>query len=121
LPFCGENSNFFFLKLSSESLFWLSESFLLLLKIVQKTLKISVADPGSGDFLTAGSGMGRKSGSGSGMKNPNHIFECLEPFFGVKILKFFEADSGSVMEKTRIRDKHFGSVPLLKIVPKSRL
>ncbi len=35
----------------------------------------SVADPdlGSGAFLTPGSGIGKKSGSGSGMNNPDHI------------------------------------------------
>ncbi len=40
------------------------------------TYKSSVADPdpGSGAFLTPGSGMGRKSASGSGMNNPDHIF-----------------------------------------------
>ncbi len=43
----------------------------------------SVADPGSGDFLTPGSGMGKKSGSGSGMNNPDHISEILETIFGV--------------------------------------
>jgi hypothetical protein len=32
--------------------------------------------------------MGKKSGSGSGMNNPNHIFESLETVFWVKILKF---------------------------------
>jgi hypothetical protein len=31
---------------------------------------------------------------------------------GVKILKFFDANSGSVMEKIRIRDKHPGSATL---------
>jgi hypothetical protein len=36
--------------------------------------KTSVADPGSGAFLTPGSGMGRKSASGSGMNNTDHIF-----------------------------------------------
>ncbi len=37
----------------------------------------SVADPdlGSGAFLPPGSGMGKKSGSGFGMNNPDHIFE----------------------------------------------
>jgi hypothetical protein len=53
----------------------------------------SVADPGSGAFFTPGSGMGEKSGSGSGMNNPDHIFESLETIFWVKILKFFDADS----------------------------
>ncbi len=78
----------------------------------------SVADPGSGAFWTPGpgSGMGKKSGSGSGMNNPYHIFASLETIFWVKILKFFDADpgsrirdgknsdSGSGMEKNRIRD-----------------
>jgi hypothetical protein len=35
---------------------------------------ISFVDPGSCGFLTPGSGMGKKSGSGSGMNNPDHIF-----------------------------------------------
>jgi hypothetical protein len=53
-------------------------------------------DPGSGAFLTLdqGSGMGKKSGSGSGMNNPDHIFESLETNFWAKILKFFYADPG---------------------------
>ncbi len=64
----------------------------------------SVADPipGSGAFLTPGSGMGKKSGSGSGMNNPGYIsksFFFLETIFWVKILKFFDADPGSGMEK----------------------
>jgi hypothetical protein len=52
----------------------------------------SVADPGSSDFLTPGSGMGKKSGSG--MNNPDHISKSLKTFFWVKILKFFDADPG---------------------------
>jgi hypothetical protein len=43
-------------------------------------------------------------GSGSGMNNPDHISESLEAFFWVKILKFFDADPGSEMEKIWIRD-----------------
>ncbi len=35
-------------------------------------------DPGSGAFLSRGSGIGKKSGSGSGMKNPDYITESLE-------------------------------------------
>jgi hypothetical protein len=35
-------------------------------------------DPGSGTFLTPG--------SGSGMNNPDHISESLETIFGLKIL-----------------------------------
>jgi hypothetical protein len=38
--------------------------------------------------------MGKKSGSGSGMNKPDHISECLETIFWVKILKFFDADPG---------------------------
>jgi hypothetical protein len=59
-------------------------------------VKCSVADPdqGIGVFLTAGSGMDKKSGSGSEMNNQ----------VWVKILKFFDADPGSEMETIRIRD-----------------
>jgi hypothetical protein len=56
--------------------------------------KSSVVDPGSGAFLTPG----------SGMNNPDHISESLETIFWVKIFKFFDADPGSGMEKIRIRD-----------------
>ncbi len=48
----------------------------------------SVADP------DLGFGMGKKSGSGSGMKNTDHISESLETIFWVKIRKFFDADPG---------------------------
>jgi hypothetical protein len=43
--------------------------------------------------------MGKNSGSGSGMNNPDHISGCLETNFWVKILKFFDADP-----RSRIRD-----------------
>jgi hypothetical protein len=48
--------------------------------------------------------MGKKSESGSGMNNPDHNFESLETIFWVKIPKFFDADTGTGMEKIRIRD-----------------
>ncbi len=76
--------------------------------------------------------MGRKSASGSGshfLELRNHFFG----FFGVKIIKLFDADPGSGMETVRIRDgdssdpgsgmekvgsgirdKHPGSATLLK-------
>jgi hypothetical protein len=59
----------------------------------------SVADPGSGAFflpLDPGSGIGKKTGSGSGMNNPDHISESLETnFLGwVKILKLCDTDPG---------------------------
>jgi hypothetical protein len=41
--------------------------------------------------------MGKKSGSG--MNNPDNISESLKKFFGLKILKFFDEDPGSGMEK----------------------
>jgi hypothetical protein len=42
----------------------------------------------------------KKSGSGSGMNNPDHISESLKKTnFWVKILKFFYVDLGSGMEK----------------------
>jgi len=36
------------------------------------------------DPLDPGSGMGKKSGSGSGMNNPDHFSESLENIFWVK-------------------------------------
>ncbi len=57
----------------------------------------SVADPGSR--------MGKNSGSGSAMNNPDHISVGLDIIFWVKIFKFFDADPGSGMEKNRIRDE----------------
>jgi hypothetical protein len=43
------------------------------------------------------------------MNNPDHSSESV---FLVKILKFFDANPGSGMEKIQIRDKHFGSAAL---------
>jgi hypothetical protein len=48
--------------------------------------------------------MDKKSGSGSGMNNPDHISESLENIFGVKTLKFFDASPGSGMVNIRTRD-----------------
>jgi hypothetical protein len=41
---------------------------------------------------------------GSGMNNPDHISESLQTIFWIKILKFFDVDSGCGKEKIRIRD-----------------
>jgi hypothetical protein len=63
-------------------------------------------DPGSGAFLTPGSGMGRKSASGSGIRDEQPVSYFLElrnhffGFFGVKYLIW----CGSGMETIRIRD-----------------
>jgi len=54
--------------------------------------------------MDPGSGMGKKSGSGSGMNDLDHISECIETIFWVKIFKFFDAAPGSGIEKIRIRD-----------------
>jgi hypothetical protein len=43
--------------------------------------------------------MGKKSGSGSGINNPDHISESSETVFYVKLLEFFDAESGSGMKK----------------------
>ena len=61
----------------------------------------SVPDPGSGAFLAPGSGMGKKSRSGSGMNIPDHIPESLITNFRVKILKFFDADPVSGIFETQ--------------------
>jgi hypothetical protein len=56
--------------------------------------------------------MGRKSASGSRIRdehNPDHILlELGNLFFGLKILKFFDADPGSGMETVLIRDPGSG-------------
>jgi hypothetical protein len=48
--------------------------------------------------------MRKKSGSRSGMNNPDHISESLKNNFSVKIFEIFYADSGSGMKKIWIRD-----------------
>jgi hypothetical protein len=68
--------------------------------------------------------MGKKSGSGSGMNNSNHISKSLESIFsGIKILTFFDADPRSGLKKIgsgirdgkiRIRDKRPGYATLQK-------
>ncbi len=51
--------------------------------------------------------MGKKSGSG--MNKPDHISESFETIFGVKILKFFDADPGSRWKNSDPGWKKFGS------------
>jgi hypothetical protein len=46
------------------------------------------------------------------VNNPDNISDSLENFNWVKILKFFDGDSGSRMEKIRIWDKQPGSATL---------
>jgi hypothetical protein len=50
------------------------------------------------------------------MNNPDHHSESFETNFWVKILKFFEANPGSEMEKIRIRD---GKILIRDVYPDS--
>jgi hypothetical protein len=52
--------------------------------ILISTISVADPDPGSGALLTPGSGMGKKSRSGSGMNILDHISESLETMFWVK-------------------------------------
>jgi hypothetical protein len=62
--------------------------------------------------------MGKKSGSGSGMNNPDHIFESLKTIFWVKInslMRIRDGKSSYLGWKTfgsGILDKHPGSATL---------
>jgi hypothetical protein len=70
--------------------------------------------------MNPGSGWVKKSGSGSGMNNPDHNYESVETIFWVKILNSLMRiwdpgweKFGSGMENIRIRDKHPGSATTL--------
>jgi hypothetical protein len=72
---------------------------------------------GSGAFLTPGSGMGMKSGSGIRDEQPGSCPRALNPFFGLKYLNSLmrirdgnNSDPGSGMEKSRIRDPRWKKV-----------
>ncbi len=70
-------------------------------------LPVSGADPGSGAFLTLDPRWVKSQDPypGSGMNNSDHIYESLETIFsGGPVLKFFDLDPGSGMEKIGIRD-----------------
>jgi hypothetical protein len=43
----------------------------------------------------------------------SYFLELRNNFLGVKIIKVFDADPGSEMEGSGIRDKHFGSTTLV--------
>ncbi len=118
----GMLSHYVYFYLSRDFFYFYFFNFFFLVKFLLAVLRIW--DPGLGAFLTPGSGIrdGRKSASGSGVRDEqpgsyflelrNHFFA----FFGVKILKFFDedpgsgirdgdsSDPGSGMEKSRIRD-----------------
>ncbi len=73
-------------------------------------------DPGSGAFLTPGSGIrdGKKVSIRIRDEQPGSYFlELRNHFFGflgVKILKFFDADPGSGMETVQIREMEWKKV-----------
>ncbi len=82
-------------------------------------LRIRIRDPGSGAFLTPGSGIrdGKKSASGSGIRDEqpgSYFLELRNDFFGFFGLKYLNSlmkirdpvrrHFGSGMEKSRIRD-----------------
>ncbi len=55
------------------------------LAFLDPVLRIRIRDPGSGAFLTTGSGMGRKSASGSGIRDEqpgSYFLELRNNFFG---------------------------------------
>jgi hypothetical protein len=70
-------------------------------------LRIPMRDPGA--FLTTGSGIGKNSGSGSRMNNPDYISESLNNFV---LKKYLNSLMRIRDEKIRIRDKHPGSATL---------
>jgi hypothetical protein len=75
-------------------------------------LRIQFWDPESDAFLTPGSGMGKNQdpGSGSGMNNPDHIFESLVTILvGLKYLNYLMRIRihKSCTERKKIRRKVF--------------
>jgi hypothetical protein len=68
-------------------------------KVAKLHFSVADPDPGSGSFLTPGSWIRIRN------EQPGSYFlELRNHFFGVKILKFFDADPGSGMKTFRIRD-----------------
>ncbi len=61
-------------------------------------ISVAESDPGSGAFFTLGSGMDEKSWI---MNIRDHIPRAWKQFFRLKILKFLDADPGSVIFFTR--------------------
>jgi hypothetical protein len=61
--------------------------------------------------------MGKKSGSGSGMNNPDHTSESLQTIFGLKYLNSSMQirDPGWKKVGSGIQDKHPGSATLAAV------
>ena len=68
----------------------------------------SFPDPGSVSLLILGSGMGKTQdpGSRARINNPDHTSQSPETILCAKIPKLSAAETGSEMEKIRIRDKY---------------
>jgi len=128
LPFCCHKNhhieNFIIFQLLKENFFWQFKKNYR--NSHNSVLRILIRVPVPFWPLDLWSGMGRKSASGSGMNNPDHIFKSFETnFWGLKYFKSLmlirdgdSSDPGSRMGKSRIRDKHSGSATLQKFVIK---
>jgi hypothetical protein len=89
-------------------------------------ITLSVADPDPGCLFTPGSQMGKKSGSGFGMNNPDHISDSLET--GIRNLKNLDprwknldqgwknSVHGSGRKILTRDDKHPGSATLITFI-----
>ncbi len=79
---------------------------------IQKTLKtvllFLIRDPVPFWSLDPGSGMDKKSGSGSGMNNPDHISKSLETIFGLKYVNSLMRIRDTGWKKIQIRDPWSG-------------
>jgi hypothetical protein len=73
----------------------------------------SVADPNPefGAFLTPGSGMGKKSGSGSGMNNPDHINSFMRIRGYAKLLKVYFSNKPVIHNNVFVVEKIDETVP----------
>ncbi len=71
-------------------------------------LRIRIRDPGPLSPLYPGSGIGKKSGSGSEMNTPDHISESLETNSLMRIWDGKIFDPGWEKFGSGIRDKHPG-------------
>ncbi len=72
---------------------------------MKAVLRIRIRDPVLLWPLDPGSGIGRKSASGSEIRDEqpgSYFLELRNHFLGLKYLKFFDADPGSGMETVRI-------------------
>ncbi len=72
-----------------------------------------LCDPGSGSFLTPGSGMGEKSGFGSGRNKPDHISERLLLFHSNYSYSAVITPIPQLDGQCTISDSSFNSLPTI--------